>query len=119
MIGLSLAIVGILPRPFPVALLGNRESWLGERRTLYIGQFFGVGGMVIAGLARNRSVVTWPRSRSFRLEYLRPRRAGNDDSSRQRTRARGIAGRYRVVWCSIVFVMSAHLLISGDIRLVH
>jgi DHA1 family tetracycline resistance protein-like MFS transporter len=28
-------------------------AWLGERRTLYIGQFFGALGMVIAGLARN------------------------------------------------------------------
>jgi MFS transporter, DHA1 family, tetracycline resistance protein len=27
-------------------------GWLGERRTLYIGQFFGALGMVIAGLAR-------------------------------------------------------------------
>jgi DHA1 family tetracycline resistance protein-like MFS transporter len=33
-------------------LTGRIVAWLGERRTLYIGQFFGAVGMVIAGLAR-------------------------------------------------------------------
>jgi len=31
-------------------------GWLGERRTLYIGQFFGAVGMVIAGVARSSLV---------------------------------------------------------------
>src|SRR5881409_350959 len=34
-------------------LTGRIVAWLGERRTLYIGQFFGAVGMVIAGLARS------------------------------------------------------------------
>jgi DHA1 family tetracycline resistance protein-like MFS transporter len=34
-------------------LTGRIVAGLGERRTLYIGQFFGAVGMLIAGLARN------------------------------------------------------------------
>src|SRR5439155_1212823 len=53
MIGASLAIVGIFTAAISGGLTGRIVAWLGERRTLYIGQFFGAVGMVIAGLARN------------------------------------------------------------------
>jgi MFS transporter, DHA1 family, tetracycline resistance protein len=56
MIGVSLAIVGIFTAAISGGLTGRIVSWLGERRTLYIGQFFGAVGMVIAGLARNSIV---------------------------------------------------------------
>ena len=56
MIGASLAIVGIFTAAISGGLTGRIVSWLGERRTLYIGQFFGAVGMVIAGLARSSIV---------------------------------------------------------------
>src|SRR5438876_1158482 len=51
-IGISLAIVGICTAAISGGLTGRVVAWLGERRTLYIGQCFGAIGMVIAGLAR-------------------------------------------------------------------
>src|SRR5216110_1083683 len=52
-IGISLAVVGVFTAAISGGLTGRTVAWLGERRTLYIGQFFGAVGMVIAGLARN------------------------------------------------------------------
>ncbi len=52
-IGLSLAVVGICTAAISGGLTGRIVAWLGERRTLYIGQFFGAVGMLIAGLARS------------------------------------------------------------------
>jgi DHA1 family tetracycline resistance protein-like MFS transporter len=51
-IGVSLALVGVFTAAISGGLTGRIVAWLGERRTLYIGQFFGAVGMVIAGLAR-------------------------------------------------------------------
>jgi MFS transporter, DHA1 family, tetracycline resistance protein len=51
-IGISLALVGVFTAAISGGLTGRIVAWLGERRTLYIGQFFGAVGMVIAGLAR-------------------------------------------------------------------
>ena len=56
MIGASLAIVGIFTAAISGGLTGRIVAWLGERRTLYIGQFFGAVGMVIAGLGRSSIV---------------------------------------------------------------
>ena len=56
MIGASLAIVGIFTAAISGGLTGRIVRWLGERRTLYIGQFFGALGMLIAGLARTSVV---------------------------------------------------------------
>jgi len=56
MIGVSLAIVGIFTAAISGGLTGRIVRWLGERRTLYIGQFFGALGMLIAGLARTSVV---------------------------------------------------------------
>lgn len=51
-IGLSLALVGACSIVISVGMVRPIVSRLGERRTLYIGQFFGAFGMVLAGLAR-------------------------------------------------------------------
>jgi MFS transporter, DHA1 family, tetracycline resistance protein len=51
-VGISLAIVGICTAAISGGLTGRIVAWLGERRTLYIGQFFGAVGMVMAGIAR-------------------------------------------------------------------
>jgi len=51
-IGISLAVVGVFTAAISGGLTGRIVAWLGERRTLYIGQFFGAVGMVIAGIAR-------------------------------------------------------------------
>src|SRR5437762_8091085 len=55
-IGISLAVVGVFTAAISGGLTGRTVAWLGERRTLYIGQFFGALGMVIAGLARTGGV---------------------------------------------------------------
>jgi DHA1 family tetracycline resistance protein-like MFS transporter len=52
MVGISLAVVGIFTAAISGGLTGRIVAWLGERRTLYIGQFFGAVGMVMAGIAR-------------------------------------------------------------------
>lgn len=52
MIGLSLALVGLCSVVISTGLVQPMVSRFGERRTLYIGQFFGALGMALAGLAR-------------------------------------------------------------------
>jgi DHA1 family tetracycline resistance protein-like MFS transporter len=52
-IGLSLAIVGVCSIVISSWIVPAMVSRYGERRTLYIGQFFGALGMVFAGLAPN------------------------------------------------------------------
>jgi DHA1 family tetracycline resistance protein-like MFS transporter len=52
-IGESLFVVGVCTAVISGGLTGRIVKWLGEKRTLYIGQFFGALGMMIAGLARN------------------------------------------------------------------
>ncbi|MEY2558962.1 MAG: transporter, family, tetracycline resistance protein [Verrucomicrobiota bacterium] len=51
-IGLSLALVGICSVVISAGMVPAIVARLGERRTLYVGQFFGALGMVLAGLAR-------------------------------------------------------------------
>jgi len=51
-IGLSLALVGICSVVISAGMVPAIVARLGERRTLYVGQFFGAVGMVLAGLAR-------------------------------------------------------------------
>lgn len=52
MVGLSLALVGVCSVAISAGMVGPIVAKLGERRTLYVGQFFGGVGMVLAGLAR-------------------------------------------------------------------
>jgi DHA1 family tetracycline resistance protein-like MFS transporter len=52
-IGLSLAIVGACSIVISSWIVPAMIARVGERRTLYIGQFFGALGMVCAGLATN------------------------------------------------------------------
>lgn len=55
-IGNSLFFVGVCTALISAGLTGRIVGWLGERRTLYIGQFFGAVGMMIAGLAYNGAI---------------------------------------------------------------
>ncbi len=55
MIGISLMIVGIVTAIISGGLTGRMVKRFGEKRTLYIGQFFGSSGMFVAGLARTGS----------------------------------------------------------------
>ena len=55
-IGISLMIVGICTAIISAGLTGRMVKRFGERRTLYIGQFFGATGMFFAGLARTGAV---------------------------------------------------------------
>jgi DHA1 family tetracycline resistance protein-like MFS transporter len=52
MIGLSLAVVGVCSVVISALLVQPIVARLGERRTLYVGQFFGGLGMLVAGIAR-------------------------------------------------------------------
>lgn len=52
-VGLSLAVVGVCAVIVSGGLTRIVVQRLGERRTLYISQFFGAFGMCLAGLARN------------------------------------------------------------------
>ena len=56
MIGLSLAVVGVCSAAVSGGLTSRMVKRFGERRTLYIGQFFGATGMIVAGLARSGAV---------------------------------------------------------------
>lgn len=51
-IGVSLMIVGVCTAAISGGLTGRMVKRFGERRTLYIAQFFGSSGMLLAGLAR-------------------------------------------------------------------
>src|SRR4051812_16197587 len=53
MIGLSLAVVGVCAAIISGGLTARMVKWLGERRTLYIGQLCGSLGMLMAALSRN------------------------------------------------------------------
>src|SRR3989442_9366216 len=57
MIGLSLAVVGVCTAVISAGLTPRMVARFGERRTLYIGQFFGATGMLMAGLARSGAVL--------------------------------------------------------------
>ena len=52
MIGLSLALVGACSIVISAGMVKPLVARLGERRTLYVGQFFGAVGMILAGLSR-------------------------------------------------------------------
>ncbi len=55
-IGLSLALVGLCSVVISAGLVRPIVARIGERRTLYVGQFFGGVGMLIAGLARTGAI---------------------------------------------------------------
>src|SRR5438309_11443295 len=55
MIGISLMVVGIVTAVISGGLTGRMVKRFGEKRTLYIGQFFGSSGMLVAGLAKTGS----------------------------------------------------------------
>ena len=91
--GYSLVLVGVVTAAISGGLTGPMVKRFGEKRTLYIGQFFGASGMSVAGLAKNRRMVPCVGSNHFALEYFHARRPEHDDSSRQRTRAGRTARR--------------------------
>lgn len=55
-IGASLALAGVCTAGISAGLVRPMVARLGERRTLYVGQFFGGLGILMAGLARNGAV---------------------------------------------------------------
>ena len=56
-IGISLMIVGVCTAIISGGLTGRMVKRFGEKRTLYIGQFFGSAGMFLAGLARTGAML--------------------------------------------------------------
>ena len=87
MIGISLMIVGIVTAVISGGLTGRMVTRFGEKRTLYIGQFFGASGMIIAGLAK-RVLVDGFNPNHLALEYFHAGGPKHDDSPRQRARTR-------------------------------
>ena len=83
-IGLSLALVGACSIVISAGLVKPIISRLGERRTLYIGQFFGALGMVLAGLARTSGFFFPLDSGDDALDDLEPGGAGDDDAPGER-----------------------------------
>jgi DHA1 family tetracycline resistance protein-like MFS transporter len=55
-IGTSLALAGVCTAAISALLVRPIVNRLGERRTLYVGQFFGALGVLMAGLARTGAV---------------------------------------------------------------
>ena len=51
--GYSLMVVGVCTAIISGGLTGRMVKLLGEKRTLYTGQFFGASGMTLAGFAKN------------------------------------------------------------------
>ena len=93
MIGISLMIVGIVTAVISGGLTGRMVTRFGEKRTLYIGQFFGASGMIIAGLAKTGAWLHGFNPDHLALEYFHAGGAKHDDSPRQRARTRRVAGR--------------------------
>src|SRR5438094_880654 len=91
MIGLSLMVVGIVTAAVSGGLTGRMVKRFGERRTLYIGQFFWIERNACRRPGQNGRVVAGFDPNHFTLEYIHASRAEHDDSSRQRARARRIA----------------------------
>ena len=56
-IGISLMVVGVCTAIISGGLTGRMVKRFGEKRTLYIGQFFGSAGMFLAGLARTGAML--------------------------------------------------------------
>ena len=56
-IGISLMVVGVCTAIISGGLTGRMVKRFGEKRTLYIGQFFGSAGMFLAGLARSGAML--------------------------------------------------------------
>src|SRR5439155_11686956 len=55
-VGYSLVFVGIVTAIISGGLTGRMVKLLGEKATLYIGQFFGASGMLVAGLAKTGAI---------------------------------------------------------------
>ena len=90
-IGLSLAVVGACSVVISAGVVRPAVARLGERRTLYVGQFFGALGMVIAGLARTGLgyFISIPVMMIWTI--LRSGCARDDDASSQRVGTRRAA----------------------------
>jgi len=54
--GYSLVVVGIVTALISGGLTGRMVKRFGEKATLYIGQFFGASGMLVAGLAKTGAI---------------------------------------------------------------
>ena len=92
-IGLSLALVGACSIVISAGMVQPIVSRLGERRTLYIGQFFGALGMVLAGLARTTLFFFLSIPVMMLWTISSPAAQGNDDASGERIGAGRTARR--------------------------
>ena len=92
-IGLSLALVGACSIVISAGMVKPIVARLGERRTLYIGQFFGARRDDPGGSRDEQSVFFPLDSGDDALDDLESGRAGNDDAPRERIGAGRAARR--------------------------
>ena len=91
-IGLSLALVGACTIVISAGLVKVMVARLGERRTLYIGQFFGATGNGPGRSGANQFLFLSLHPGHDALDRLESGGAGNDDASGERIGAGRIAG---------------------------
>src|SRR6266567_3479571 len=121
-IGISLAVVGIFTAAISGGLTGRIVAWLGERRTLYIGQFFGAVGMLIAGLARTGAVyvasipiismwnISFPAAQGIMTHHVSEREQGELQGAISSLRSIAfVIGPFLFSWTFAWFINPKHL----------
>jgi DHA1 family tetracycline resistance protein-like MFS transporter len=102
-------------------LTGRIVAWLGERRTLYIGQFFGAVGMMIAGLARSGAVyvasipvismwnISFPAAQGIMTHHVSEREQGELQGAISSLRSIAfVIGPFLFSWTFAWFIDSKH-----------
>jgi len=103
-------------------LTGRIVAWLGERRTLYIGQFFGALGMMIAGLARSGAVyvasipiismwnISFPAAQGIMTHHVSEREQGELQGAISSLRSIAfVIGPFLFSWTFAWFINPKHL----------
>ena len=91
-VGLSLAFVGVCTVLISGGMVRPLVAWLGERRTLYVGQFLGAVGMALMGWATSSFLFMIGVTVMSMWALSGPGGAGDDDASGERVGAGRIAG---------------------------
>src|SRR5438105_8905772 len=118
----SLFVVGVCTAVISGGLTGRIVAWLGERRTLYIGQFFGALGMMIAGLARSGAVyvasipiismwnISFPAAQGMMTHHVSEREQGELQGAISSLRSIAfVIGPFLFSWTFAWFINPKHL----------
>ncbi len=118
----SLFVVGVCTAVISGGLTGRIVAWLGERRTLYIGQFFGALGMMVAGLARSGAVyvasipiismwnISFPAAQGIMTHHVSEREQGELQGAISSLRSIAfVIGPFLFSWTFAWFINPKHL----------